>query len=282
MTASAAPFPYYGAKGRMADTIIGILPPHRVYLEPFFGSGAVLFSKAPAAMEIVNDLDGAIVAFFRTLRDHPDALEAACALTPYARDEFMRADPYGPGLDDLERARRFWCRVNQSFAKATGRATGFAVGTARSQSPAATVVSRLGRFARCADRLSRVIIENTDAVALVAKHGMADDTVIYVDPPYPSASRASRSSRGGDYRVEMAAEEDHERLAGVLRATSATVVVSGYRSSLYDRLYDGWHRIDVQTTTGSANTRVAARTGRTESLWINRPPRVRQLGMDVA
>lgn len=282
MTASAAPFPYYGAKGRMADTIVGALPPHRVYLEPFFGSGAVLFSKAPATMEIVNDLDGAIVTFFRVLRDRPDALEAACALTPYARQEFLDADPYQPGLDDLEVARRFWCRVNQSFAKATGRSTGFAVGTARTQSPAATAMSRLGRFARCAERLSRVIIENTDAVDLVEKHAVTDDTVVYVDPPYPATSRSDRSSRGGDYREEMAAEEDHERLAEALRGTPATVVVSGYRSALYDRLYDGWHRIDVQTTTGSANTRVAGRTARTESLWINRPPRVHQLGMDVA
>ncbi|AXV10262.1 Methyltransferase (plasmid) [Euzebya pacifica] len=282
MTASTAPFPYYGAKGRMADTIVATLPPHRVYLEPFFGSGAVLFSKPPATVEIVNDLDGAIVTFFRVLRERPDALEAACALTPYARDEFLRADPYESGLDDLELARRFWCRVNQSFAKATGRATGFAVGTARTQSPAATAVSRLGRFARCADRLSRVIIENTDAVDLVAKHAVTDDTVVYVDPPYPSTSRSSRSSRGGDYRVEMASAEDHERLADALHATPATVVVSGYRSSLYDRLYAGWYRVDVQTTAGSANSRVAGRTSRTESLWVSRPPRVRQLGMDVA
>lgn len=36
---------YPGAKWNMAEWIISHMPPHRVYLEPFFGSGAVFFSK---------------------------------------------------------------------------------------------------------------------------------------------------------------------------------------------------------------------------------------------
>jgi site-specific DNA-adenine methylase len=57
-----APFTYYGGKAGMAHRLIALFPPHRVYMEPFFGSGAVLFAKEPVAHEIVNDLDHAVVA----------------------------------------------------------------------------------------------------------------------------------------------------------------------------------------------------------------------------
>jgi hypothetical protein len=52
------PFAYYGAKTRLARWIVSLLPPHRVYLEPFAGSAAVLLAKAASSHEILNDLDG--------------------------------------------------------------------------------------------------------------------------------------------------------------------------------------------------------------------------------
>lgn len=87
-----APFAYYGGKQGMADLIVSLLPPHRVYMEPFAGSLAVLFAKKPSVHEIVNDLDDAVVTFFRMLRDRPADLERACRLTPYARTEYRNAD----------------------------------------------------------------------------------------------------------------------------------------------------------------------------------------------
>lgn len=48
---------YPGAKWGMAEQIVSLMPPHRSYLEPFLGSGAVLFNKPPSAIETVNDID---------------------------------------------------------------------------------------------------------------------------------------------------------------------------------------------------------------------------------
>lgn len=100
---------YPGAKWGMAAQIVSLMPPHRSYLEPFFGSGAVLSNKPPSAIETVNDIDGDIVNFFRVLRERPDDLAEAISLTPYARDVFDDAHA-NRGTDDFDRAYRFAIR----------------------------------------------------------------------------------------------------------------------------------------------------------------------------
>ena len=66
---------YPGSKWRIADWIIALMPPHKSYLEPFFGSGAVFFRKDPSRIETINDLDGEIVNLFRVIRErHGDTI----------------------------------------------------------------------------------------------------------------------------------------------------------------------------------------------------------------
>ena len=52
---------YPGAKNRLAPWILSFIPEHKVYLEPFAGSLAVLLNKKRSHIETVNDLDGEIV-----------------------------------------------------------------------------------------------------------------------------------------------------------------------------------------------------------------------------
>lgn len=49
---------YPGAKWKLADWIISFIPGHHTYVEPFFGSGAVLLNKDRSDIETVNDIDG--------------------------------------------------------------------------------------------------------------------------------------------------------------------------------------------------------------------------------
>lgn len=263
------PFSYYGGKMGLAPRIVELLPPHRVYIEPFAGSLAVLFAKPRSQFEIVNDLDGALVAFWRCLRDRRDELEHVCALTPHARAEFDTADVTAD-VDELELARRFWVRVNQSFAKTTGTRTGWSITTARSQPVPSTILSRLGRFGAAAERLAEVSIECCDAAGLVERLA-TPESVIYVDPPYLGSARSAAG--GADYRCDMRDDADHERLAAALNATPATVVLSGYHSPLYDRLYANWWTVEHPTkSTSSLSTDGKARTERLEVIWTNRPP----------
>lgn len=272
MSISVAPFTYFGGKARLADDIIALFPPHRVYIEPFFGSGAVFFAKRPATHEIINDVDDAIVAFFRVLRDNPEGLEAACRLSPYARAEYDACKTIGEGLDDLEKARRLYVRISQSFGKTGGSNTGWSRTVARTQSLPASMLGRIGRFATAAVRLADATIEHTDACDLI--EAMAtDDTVVYADPPYLAATRSMRSGNANDYRHDAGGAAFHERLAATLHATPATVFLSGYPSDLYDRLYDGWDHVDFDVKCTSSDGRRGERARRVERVWSNRPIR---------
>lgn len=269
---------YFGGKVGMARRIVDLMPEHRVYIEPFFGSGAVFFAKRPAVHEVINDLDGAVVSFFRCLRDRTEELEEVCMLTPYARAEFEIADIDGAD-DELEKARRFWVRVNQSFAKTAGRQTGWSVTTARTQAAPASVWSRIGRFSACAQRLMAVSIECCDAADLIERLA-TDDTVIYADPPYLAATRVSRQDRQRpeDYRCDMGGDAEHRRLAEQLHATPGVVILSGYPGELYDELYGDWWSMDVHVTAHSSNAVTGDRTARVERLWSNRELTRGQLG----
>lgn len=59
---------YPGSKWSIANWIISFFPRHHTYIEPFFGSGAVLFNKVPSAIETVNDLDDEVVNLFNCIK----------------------------------------------------------------------------------------------------------------------------------------------------------------------------------------------------------------------
>ena len=56
---------YFGGKHRMAKKILQLFPPHTNYIEVFGGGGTLLLNKPPSASEIYNDIDSAVVDFFR-------------------------------------------------------------------------------------------------------------------------------------------------------------------------------------------------------------------------
>ena len=68
-----APFPWFGGKSRVADVVWERFGDVRNYVEPFFGSGAVLLGRPGGAQgtETVNDLDGFVANFWRAVALDP-------------------------------------------------------------------------------------------------------------------------------------------------------------------------------------------------------------------
>lgn len=70
-----SPFPWFGGKRPVADVVWQRFGDVRNYVEPFFGSGAVLLCRPnPRGTETVNDKDGFLSNFWRALQADPDGV----------------------------------------------------------------------------------------------------------------------------------------------------------------------------------------------------------------
>lgn len=257
-------FGWYGGKYSHLDWLLPLLPITRHYCEPFGGSAAVLLNRPPSPVETYNDIDGEVVNFFRVLRSHTDELIKSIALTPFSREEFSVAvSAEFSNLSDLERARLFFVRARQTRTGLAQTATlgRWANCKNTSRSGMAGVVSRwLGSvegLPEIALRLLQVQIENRPAIEVIRQYD-SPDTLFYCDPPYPHTTRGDSKA----YGYEMS-DEDHVRLAGVLRSLKGFVAVSGYRCDLMDELYSGWRCFECRKTCHSVKTE------RVEALWTN-------------
>lgn len=258
---------YHGGKWNLAPWIIGNFPAHRCYVEPFGGGGSVLLRKPRCYAEVYNDLDGEIVNLFTVARDRGEELAQLCELTPFARTEFV--DSYEATDDPLEQARRTLVRSFMGFgSNAHNQKTGFRSNSNRSgTTPAHDWMNYPDCLRLTIQRLRGVVIENRDAVACMKQHD-TPQTLHYVDPPYVFDTRADSRP---DYRHELT-DKQHEELAEALHGLSGMVVLSGYRSQLYDHLFSDWKRIDRMAYADGAAKRV-------ESLWLS--PRVPAQGLDL-
>lgn len=236
---------YHGGKWKLAPWIISNFPEHRVYVEPYGGGGSVLLRKPRSYAEVYNDLDGEVVNLFRVARQLPDELCKAIQLTPFSRYDFVQS--YEPAEDPVEQARRTVVRSFMGFGSgaACGNATGFRANSNRSgTTPARDWANFPKALAAVAERLAGVVIENRDALKVMAAHD-GPETLHYVDPPYVHSTRhAGNKYCKKGYRFEMS-DDDHRRMASLLKQLRGAVVVSGYPCDLYDReLFADWKRIE--------------------------------------
>lgn len=258
---------YHGGKWVLAPWIISHFPPHRCYVEPFGGGGSVLLRKQRSYAEVYNDLDGEIVNLFTVTRDRGEELAKLCELTPFARGEFVRS--YEPSGDQLEQARRTLARSFMGFgSNAHNQVTGFRANSNRSgTTPAHDWMNYPEALRITIQRLRGVVIENKDAMCCMRQHD-APTTLHYVDPPYVFATRKDTRH---DYRHELT-DQQHEELAVGLQSLNGMIVLSGYRSPLYDHLYSGWRRIDRLAHADGASKRI-------ESLWLS--PNIKAPGLEL-
>lgn len=266
MSALRPPLVYFGGKQTLAPRIAELLPEHLHYVEPYCGSLAVLLAKRPSRMETVNDLNQELVTFWRVLRERPADLEVMCAATPHSRAEYEAVLVAEPTSDDLEVARRVWVLLTQGRGATLGRTTGwryFIAGPGSKLSMPGYLEAYRRRLGPACDRLAAVSLECRPALEVITEYGRDPATLLYVDPPYLGTTRNPTSR----YGHEMRSEADHRELAAALRAAAGSVVLSGYRSALYDELYTGWHQVEMaaRTTQGGDDS------ARIEVLWSNRP-----------
>jgi DNA adenine methylase len=246
---------YPGAKWSLAPQIVAEMVTHYHYVEPYFGSGAVFFTKPVSPHEIINDTNGALVNFFRILRERTDDLIWSLETTPWSRHEYNMSDSVSG--EPLEDARRFVVRVWQAHASDLAKKTGW-----KNRGPSQRARGMSIRWQRVpadllflAERLQDAEIECRPALELIERFS-ATDCLIYADPPYLPETRTQKM-----YAEEMT-EEDHLDLLRALRKHKGPAVLSGYANDLYDHELSEWRNVSLRPP------KVEKGAGRIERLWI--------------
>lgn len=229
-----------------------MMPPHRVYIEPFLGGGAIARLKRPAPMNIAMDLYAPAVENFRKLLASPPSRDltasaesarnddsAGCLVT--IADTTRLSDARSPLAGTDERRRR--------------------TPSLTAMRPAATAIWTV---------LQRDALEFLETSPDLT----GSDTVVYCDPPYLHSTRSTKTvvkgwkarqtSEGwnGLYQHEMS-DVDHRRLLRWAIAAECRVMISGYWSKMYGSTLRNWRcsRFQAMTRGGMAE----------ECVWCNFP-----------
>ena len=261
---------YYGGKHpatTRCQWIVSIIGPgtnNHSYVEPFAGMLGVMLARGPARHEIVNDLNGYVLAWWTAVRDRPEEMKRRIALTPHSRVLFEQACSQakrqctGVLLSDAMTAH---VCISQGLRKAMNTSPG------QWRSVYASATGSLGKWtgdeiAPLAHRMRNVQLESREGCEILEACEARSDLVIYVDPPYRSA----------DTRPYGDIEPDWERLMRTLARQSGHVAVSGYGPE-WNAL--GWvcHELrDQHRPIGKNAQRGGQSTPRTERLWTNFTP----------
>lgn len=244
----------YGGKSSLAKWIVSHFPEHKVYLEPFCGSCAVLFAKPKSFVEIVNDLDGRIINMFEQIRSQPEQLAALLWATPYASVNWRAVKR---DISDLDDARLLMAQGAQFYCGNGNTSTWAIDKCAKPHKPKPEVwADWFLRILPAAARLKSVQILQEDAICAIKRVHQQEDALIYIDPPYVGHEK--------EYRFGV----NYKEMVETLQTAKSKVVVSEFVEA--EPFWAGWRKIE-KTTAGRARTGAHNRAAKqkTEVLYLN-------------
>lgn len=290
MTVLTQPIKWHGGKYYLRKWIVGLMPPHLHYVEPFFGGGGILLARDPdrdwmstgdqklpahlkGSSEVANDIHGELINFWRVLQNAEDfeLFRQRIELTPFSEVEFENAQNNpddrnsDPAENRVERAVRFFILARQSrqglmkdFATLSRNRT-----RGRINEQVNAWLSVVEGLPDVHQRLRSVLILNQNACDVIRKQD-GQHTLFYCDPPYLHETRSTT----GEYAFEMT-EAQHCELLDVLAGIEGKFMLSGYPSQLYSQweVRHGWNRHEFLIDNKAASGKV--KETMTECLWCN-------------
>ena len=260
-----SPIRYFGSKGTMYNNILKHFPKdeYEGYIEPFGGTFVVGLKKEPSKIEIYNDLEQNVYSLYKVISDKDlfEKFKQRCDLSIYSEDlrrEYKEKIKLAD-IDIIDRAFYFFY-INRTSHNGIG---GFSMNSSvrRGMSKATSdFLSCIDRLPELHERMSRVMVTNTDGVGLIRKYN-DPKYFIYNDPPYEQSTRT-----GARYKVDMGREQHEDFLSAVIESKSK-ILISGYDCELYNKLSEnGFTKLsfEVKTIDGNFNPKT-----NTEYLWKN-------------
>ena len=162
---------YIGGKRNLARRICALIDriPHDGYAEPFVGMGGIFLRRGNRPkVEVINDISGDVVTFFRVLQEHYPYFIDMLRWRIASRNEFERLKGQDPErLTDLQRAARFLYLQRLAFG---GKVSGRHFGVDRAQGARFNVAKLEPLLADIHERLAGVTIEQLPFAEFIGRY----------------------------------------------------------------------------------------------------------------
>ncbi len=229
-----SPIKWIGGKRNLANTIISIIPQHKTYVEPFAGAGWIFFKKEKAKVEILNDINGELINFYKVIKNMPDEFCNEFELLPKSREIFddfakLKTD----NINELDRAVRFYYLLMLNFG---GRFNRFTF-TPRNDGIKQINFEKLPKTIKDAhERLKDTYIEKTDYKNILKKWD-SNDTLFFLDPPYLTTTEK-------DYE-EGFDESKYNELSKILKNVKGKFILTTDDEPILRELFKDFYINDV-------------------------------------
>ena len=240
------PLSYYGGKQQLASKILGLIPEHRIYCEPFLGGGAVFFAKELSQVEVINDTNGELINFYEVLQRDYSALEKEITISLHSRKQHHQAQVIynNPEMfDRVKRAWAVWMLASVSYGSNLDGGFGFD----RCGTTSKKLKNKRVNFSMdYAIRLQQAQIECCDALRII-KSRDTPKSFFYLDPPYVGADQ-------GHY--DGYTQEDFDLLLQLLENLQGNFILSSFRNkSLSEYIKrNGWYTLELKMACPMSNS----------------------------
>lgn len=222
-------FHWVGGKKQLRDKIYSLMP-HKMekFAEVFCGGCYVLFGKERIAYnEIINDLNGDIINFYRVIQNDIQAFCNKFNFLFHSREQYFEMVKSEPETD-IDRAVKFFYVINLSYG---GKIDNISFGF---PDRAINMENILYRAIQSAKRLKNVVIQNLDFRQFIKEYD-CKDMFFYCDPPYVCKKIYNNDE-----------ELIHQDLANLLKNANAKFMVSYNDCELVRDLYKDFNIFEVK------------------------------------
>lgn len=177
------PFTRVGGKTRLSKLILSKIPPHKTYVEPFVGGGAIFIKKEPSEKEVINDKDSGLMKAWKILKKPTNQ-----DLTVYDSDNLTTLNKWykSSATDGIPILVKEIVKSKNTFG---GRGSGKLYGGNNQHGNTNKGISPyivLRHKQEYEERLKNTTILNQDYKSVVKKYD-SPTTFFYLDPPYESS-----------------------------------------------------------------------------------------------